>query len=399
MKASPIRSVEAFAVRIPRDLKADQGTAGSPAQLGPDNGGRYAVAATYGTVYSDSIESALVKVTTEDGLIGWGEAQSPVVPEAAQNIVSRLLAPLILGQNALSPQRLHERLYDAMRVRGHFGGFYVDAIGAIDSALWDIAGQAANRPVYAMLGGPVRDRIPAYISGLAGVTIDEKIANAKRYFRDGFRAFKVFHAEEEEECIQIVRALREQLGAKVEIFVDALWRLDEKSALRFAHRLAEHRVGWLEAPLAPEDLDGHQRLALQSPIPIALGESYRTAYEFLPFLKAGAVHVLQPDIGRTGITEGMRIGNLAQAFHKPVALHLSIALGPQFAAALQVASTLSNLCYVECNPRVLAVANRFSRMGGACFGAGGFSLPESSGIGVSMDEDELQELLLPPVAN
>lgn len=398
MTDSPIRSVDSYAVRIPRDLLADRGTAGSPARLGEKRGSHYSIAETYATVYSDSIESALVKITTEDGIVGWGEAQSPVVPQAAQSIVAHLLAPLLIGQNTLSPVRLHERMYNAMRVRGHFGGFYADAIGAVDCALWDIAGKRFSQPVYSMLGGPVRDTIPAYISGLAGSTIDEKIEDAELYFEDGFRTFKVFHAESEEECLALVRRLRERFGGQAGILVDALWRLDEKGALRFAHKLAEYGVGWLEAPLPPEDLRGHQRLAAQSPVPIALGESYRTAYEVLPFLKAGAVHILQPDIGRTGITEGMRIGSLAQAFHVPIALHLSIALGPQIAAALHAAAALSNLSYVECNPRVLAISQRFSRLTGAEFGAGGFSLPASSGLSVSMDEDALRDVLLPTAA-
>ncbi len=331
-------------------------------------------------------------------MVGWGEAQSPVVPQAAQNIVAHLLAPLLIGQNALAPVRLHERLYNAMRVRGHFGGFYSDAIGAVDCALWDIAGQRSSQPVYAMLGGPVRDTIPVYVSGLAGSSIDEKLEDAARYFEQGFRTFKVFHAESEDECLALVRHLRERFGRQTGILVDALWRFDEKGALRFARKLEEFGVSWLEAPLPPEDLDGHQRLAAQSPVPIAIGESYRTAYEILPFLKAGAVHVLQPDIGRTGITEGIKIGHLAQAFHVPIALHLSIALGPQIAAALHVAAALPNLSYVECNPRVLAIAMRFSRFAGGALEAGCFSLPASPGLGVSMNEEELRGTVLPATA-
>src|SRR5262249_21265408 len=147
----------------------------------------------------------------------------------------------------------------------------------------------------------------------------------------------------------------------LDIAVDALWRLTLKSAIGLAEELNKRGALWLEAPLPPEDVKGHQKLAARAAVPIALGESYRTRFELLPFFEARALDVVQPDVGRVGISEGRKIANLAEAFHVPVAPHISIGLGPQIAAALHLAAATVNLKTVECNPKVFEIANRFLR--------------------------------------
>ncbi len=154
-----VAKIDTFAVRIPRDSLAAQGGAGSPAAL-QSSVRRYSLARTYGTVYSRDIETLVVKLTTDDGAVGWGEAQAPVAPEVVQEIIHLLLAPLLLGEICGSPLAVRQMLYEAMRVRGHFGGFYVDAVSAIDIALWDLAGKAAGVPVFRLLGGPVKVALP-----------------------------------------------------------------------------------------------------------------------------------------------------------------------------------------------------------------------------------------------
>ena len=178
-------SITTFAVRIPREQLSARGGAGSPASL-KGSAGDYRIAEHYPTVYSRNLETLLVKIITSEGFTGWGEAQAPVVPEAAQQIVNVLLAPLLLAVDASSPLHIREMLYNAMRVRGHFGGFYIDAISAVDCALWDIAGKRCGLPVYKMLGGPVQSALPVYISGLEGQTVEETssiVRSASRHRR------------------------------------------------------------------------------------------------------------------------------------------------------------------------------------------------------------------------
>ena len=134
-----IRSVTAFAIRIPRNMSEARGTAGSPAQLVAGTSA-YRSAVSYQTLYSSMIETALIRIETDDGLIGWGEAQSPVAPEVVVSIVGTILGPLLLGEDPMAHERLWSRMYNAMRVRGHTGSFLLDAIAGIDTALWDIRG-------------------------------------------------------------------------------------------------------------------------------------------------------------------------------------------------------------------------------------------------------------------
>ncbi len=386
-----IASVEAWAVKIPRETGPHTGLAGSPATL-QSGAARYRVAETFPTVYSSDIETTLVRVRTEAGLTGWGEAQSPVAPEVTETIIRTLLAPLLVGEDALAPDAAWQRMYDAMRVRGHRGGFYLDAMAGIDIALWDLAGKACGQPVYRMLGGPHQSLLPCYISGVAGSSPEARMDFIAGYVEEGARAFKFFLDAGERDLLDWIDRLRGRFGNTITIYVDALWRLDLKRAVRLARQLEARDVAWLEAPLAPESLDGHAALARATEIPIAIGECYRTRFELLPFLRRGAMDIAQPDLGRTGITEGRKIAILADTFLAPVAPHLSIGLGPQIAAAFQFAAATANLLTVECNPKVLETANRYLRAPLVREG-GSLQLPEGPGLGIEMDEAALAHVI------
>jgi D-galactarolactone cycloisomerase len=391
MNGASIARIEAFAIRLPRDTSRATGTAGSPVTLSPSSRSRYRRAATYPTVYSDDLETMLVRVETSDGVIGWGEAQAPVGPEIPRTIVEVLLGPLALGEDALAPERLWNRLYSAMRVRGHSGGFLLDAIAAIDIAVWDICGKTWGQPVARLLGGPCHDPVPCYVSGLHGASVDARVAEAERFHARGARAFKLFLSDGESECLETLHALRAALGPEVGLAVDALWRLDEARALRFARSLAALDVLWLEAPLAPEHVRGHARLARRSPVRIALGESYRTRFEVLPFFERGAVGVLQPDLGRSGITEARKLAVLADTHHVPIAPHVSIGLGPQVAAAIHLAAATPNLLLLECNPEVFELSTRLAH-GALDWSVAGVPAPHEPGLGVHVDEEAVRRV-------
>jgi galactonate dehydratase len=243
-------------------------------------------------------------------------------------------------------------MYASMRVRGQTGGFMVDAISGVDIALWDLAGKAAGKPVCELLAPEPKRKIEAYYSGLPAVGRAEA---ARAAIGAGFPMFKLFYdTADPASFFSAMDGLPEARYA-----VDALWRHTPESALAFGAELDARHAVWFEAPLAPEDALAHGDLARAVKTPVAIGESYRTRYEMAPFFRAGAVEVLQPDLGRCGITEGMRLAEMAARLGVPVVPHLSIAFGPQIAAALHFAAAAGNCDLAEFNPAVLETANRF----------------------------------------
>jgi galactonate dehydratase len=387
-----IEKVTAYAVKIPRDLAAARGAAGSPAPLSA-GASDYRFAATYPTLYSTRIETALVKIETDAGLTGWGEAQAPLAPEVVCAIIDKLLAPQLIGADPRAHERLWARMYAGMRARGHTGSFLLDAIGGLDTALWDIRGKALGARVCDLLGGPFESQLPAYISGLAGEDDAARIAQAVEYQGRGFNSFKLFMDGEPEALLRLHDGLRDRLGPQAKLMVDALWRFEQAAAVRFGRELDARQATWFEAPLKPEDVAGHARLAASVETAIALGECWRTRWEMRPFFEAGAVEVFQPDIGRTGITEGMKLAVLAELYNVPVAFHVSIGLGVQIAAALHVAASIPNLLFVECNPQVWQVAESLLKTP-LPVGAGTLGLPAGAGLGVEIDEEKLQPFIV-----
>ena len=388
MPLDRIASIEAFSIRLPRDPAAVTGTAGSPTTLAA-GGFDYRWSETNSTLYSVNFEAALVKVTLESGLAGWGEAQAPLAPDVACLIIEQLLRPAVEGRGFDgSPDTvtsLRNRMYSTMRVRGQTGGFMLDAIAGVDIALWDLAGKSRGKSVADLLSSSApKSRIPCYLSGLPGATNAERVARAREAWGTGFRIFKLFYDRTEDELFDLIDGLREALGSDVSIAVDALWRLDGATAVGFGRKLDDRGALWLECPLAPESPADHARLAAGIRTPIALGESYRTRYELAPFLASGCVQWLQPDIGRMGITETAGLAREIGVGARIVP-HISIAMGPQIAAALQFAASSRNVGLAEYNPLVFTVANRYLDRPLEIDGAE-YLVPDGPGLGVELDE-------------
>ncbi len=376
-----IATIEAIPVRMARDLDAATGTAGSPNLLLGE--GDYRWSSDYPCLYPTHIETALVRVTLDSGLVGWGEAQAPLAPEVACMIVEKLLRPAIEGdafEGAREDiERLWSRMYAAMRVRGQTGGFMLDAISGVDLALWDLAGKIAGKPVAALLSESPRKTVPAYLSGVAGATLHDKIHYADRFHQDGFRIFKIYHGSDWGAILDQVDALHDRLSGDVEVAVDALWHVLPSDAVR----LDSHDALWLECPLMPEEFAAHLELARHLSTPLALGESYRTLRELEPFFDRRVMGWVQPDLGRVGITESMRIAARAASSGVRVVPHVSIAMGPQIAAAIHFAAAAPACELCEYNPKVLEVANRFVdepiRLEGASY-----VVPDRPGLGIDV---------------
>ncbi len=380
-----ITQVEAIPVRIKRE-QAYLG--GLPA--GADREA-YFLRPPYRALYSAYFETAFVKISTVDGVFGWGEALAPVAPEVVQQIIEQLLAPALIGRSPLDVNVLWNIMYDLMRERGYYGGFMLDAISACDIALWDLCGKILGQPVHQLLGGAFRGEIPCYVSGLPRPTAAERVALAQEYTEQGFEAFKLAAGHGVRADAKSVGALRDALGDDRTLLLDAHWVYSLDEAVQLGHALADLGAGFFEAPINPEDIESHAKLAQAIAVPVAIGETERTRYQFRPWLMRQAADILQPDVGRAGISEVFKIAAMAEAFNVKMAPHLSVGLGICIAATIQVAAAIPNLYLLEYQPPVFEIANALLEAPLVCRG-GCYEIPPGPGLGVALDEDRLRQL-------
>ncbi|MEM7294808.1 MAG: mandelate racemase/muconate lactonizing enzyme family protein, partial [Pseudomonadota bacterium] len=287
----------------------------------------YIVRKGNGTIYPTQDRSVVVRVTTESGVVGWGETYGICAPRATGEILVDLLAPVLKGQSVEDIEGIWQRLYNLMRVRGFFSGFYLDAIAAIDIALWDIKGKNRQQPVSRLLNANSVQRVPAYISGLPAESIEEKIDIASYWFERGFNQFKIAAAVSHDGVFEELAALRRVLGDEVELMVDLHWKYDEDEALALIREIAPLNIAFAEAPLKPEDVSGLARLAKVSPVPLAGGEEWYTEYQASERIKRKAVAIVQPEMGHTGITQFLKIAQLANEWGCRLAPNATIGAG------------------------------------------------------------------------
>lgn len=376
-----IARVTAFTVTIPRDVP----------YLGPLREGEhvnrrgYIVRAGNRTLYPTTDRSVLVRIETERGLTGWGETYGIVAPEAVHGIIEDVIAPVLEGRDPSAPAVIHEDLYDLMRVRGFFGGFYLDALAAVDIALWHLLGRRLGVPVSTLLGGRRHARIPAYVSGLPRATLGERVEFAQEWQARGFGAFKFAAVVADDGAEAEIAALRGALGPAARIMADLHWKYTAPDAIRLIRRLEPHGLAFAEAPCAPEDIEGQAMVARGIGVPVALGEELRTVFEWLPRLERRCMGIGQPEMGHTGITEFARIGALCHAFHVQVMPHAAIGAGLFMAASLQAASALQNLPWHEYQHSIFDPNLRLTQPTGtrhmSCE-AGFYTLPDGPGLGV-----------------
>lgn len=341
----------------------------------------------------DDCVHTLIAVHTDAGLIGLGSVFSNDGLVAA---ALRVLEPLFLGENALEPERLSEKLHQHTFWLGR-GGSLTHTISGIDIALWDLAGQAAGQPVGRLLGGRYRERVRPYASILA----DEPAALQARLHAlqsQGFTAFKIgwgplgrVSAAVDE---AIVRAAREAIGPRGWLMVDpgasdAFWPHGYKWALRTADMLAAYDVTWFEEPLRPDDREDFISLRRAARVPIAGGEVLTRRQAFQPWLHGGAFDIVQPDVTKVGgLSEARRIGWMAEACGVKLIPHgWNTAIG--LAADLQLASALpaTDLVeYISGSVYVDALA-----AGGWHLDADGMlAIPPGPGLGLELDRDALR---------
>jgi L-alanine-DL-glutamate epimerase-like enolase superfamily enzyme len=332
----------------------------------------------------------LLLVLTDEGLTGLGSVftNAGLVQSALA-----VLEPFYLGENALEPERVSEKLRQHMFWLGR-GGSITHTISGIDIALWDLLGKATGQPVGRLLGGRYRARVKPYASLLMDQPepLRDHLLQLKA---QGFGAFKMgwgpFGRQGDALDEAIVRAARDAVGEDVQLMVDAggsdaFWNQGFKWALRTAHMLAEYDVAWFEEPLQPDALREYVLLRQAAPLPISGGEVLTRRQSFQPWLQAGALDIVQPDVTKVGgITESRRIAWMAQEHGVRFIPHgWNTAVG--LAADLQLASALPDtdlVEYITGSPYVDDLA-----AGGWSLDAEGMlPIPESPGLGLALDPD------------
>jgi len=349
----------------------------------------------------DSIH-ALIAVHTDQGITGYG---SVFTDGRLVQAGLKVLEPLFLGADALSPDFVSEKLHQNTFWMGR-GGTLTHTISGIDIALWDILGQATGLSAGRLLGGRYRDRVQPYCSLL--MEEPDAMRDVVSSFREkGFSAFKIGwgpfgRALDTRLDEAIVRAAREAAGERAKLFVDAgasdaLWPHGLKWAKRTARMLADYDVGWFEEPVRPDAIDDYRELRRDSPVPIAGCEVLTRRQSFIPWLTTGALDIVQPDVTKVGgMSEQRRIAWMAYDLGiKYVGHGWNTALG--LAADLQMATAFPDADLVEFiggSPYVDGIlAQPF-----ALDQEGWLTIPDLPGLGVTIDRDKLARYTPDPTA-
>ncbi len=268
----------------------------------------------------------LVEIFTDSGLVGLGnDALAPPVTKA---LIDTYLKPMLIGADPWNIEYLWQQMYRRTIAFGR-KGVALTAISAVDIALWDILGKDAKQPVFRLLGGRTKERIPVYASRLYAMPLDELRVEARKYKDEGYGAMKLRFgwgpldgAAGMQKNIALVRTVREVIGDGVDLMADAYmgWTLDY--AKRMLPLLEPFGLRWLEEPVIPDDTRGYAELKRQMRIPIAGGEHEFTVFGFRELLEAGALDYIQFDTNRVGgISQARKICALAESFQVPVVPH------------------------------------------------------------------------------
>ncbi len=378
-----IRSVQPLHIAFPESAGYWEGYRAGETSLQTD---RFEFKPGWQTVYARYVETPLVKVTFTDGSTGWGEANCGIGPEVACLLLEGVIGPMATGREFAHPVQLWDFLYDAQRGRGYSAGYYMDALAALDIAVWDALGKREGAPVAAMLGPAPRAIIPVYLSGVRKPSLKERAESLNKWIDSGLRGAKIFLTGDIDAGLRELDGLQTGAPRLERWMVDTLWMCAFSDAARAKTEFAARGTVFFECPLQPEDMAGHRALAALPGAPIALGEHFRTHYQIGEWLAAPrALDVYQPDIGRTGISDYVRQLDAANAAGIPVTPHMGTGVSVFQAATLHCAG-IASAAYLQEFQGGLS-----DKLGKASDSAwtyrdGAFVLPDRPGLGVELDE-------------
>jgi galactonate dehydratase len=353
------------------------------------------------TTWGEPRNWVFVKVVTDRGIHGWGEATLEG-REATVRAAVEEIGQTLIGKDPLAVEHHWQAIYRHGFWRG--GVVFNSALAALDQALWDIRGKAWNVPVYRLLGGPTRERIRLYTHvGIYDPNLLEE--DARRDVADGFTAVKTGawagdaalpEAELNAAFADRVRRLRDVVGPSVDIMIDNHGRSRPSAAVRLMEALQPYNLLWLEEPTQPDDLESLARVRAAGPkMDLATGERLYSKWEYAPLLERRLVDVIQPDLCHAGgITETKKIAALAEAYYVQVAPHSP--QGPvSTAASAHLALAIPNFLILEF-VRSAPYRDRVLREPWVVRD-GHLEVPDRPGLGVDLDEDALAASPMRPV--
>ena len=346
----------------------------------------------------------LIKVKTDEGITGIGEAYHGAgVHQIA--VDERLTRPLI-GQDPRNVDKLFRDMMNSMSASGFYQGAVMSAISGIESALWDITGQAAGVPIWQLLGGKFRDKIRIYNDCHAGETETPEAyaAKAREVEARGFTAIKFdidplpSRRDRYNRCIsnddiahyvEVVTAVRESLDSNTDLAIDAHWFYAPVDILKIAHAFEDLDLLWLEDPIPPENIAAMEGVTKSTRTPICTGENFYTRFGFRDLIETQAADIISPDMAKAGgLLEGRRIADLADMYYIPIAPH-NIGSPVQTVANCHVMAAVPNFLVLEFHHLDNAFWEGIINEG-PLIQEGHINVPNLPGLGVTLNEDLLK---------
>lgn len=341
-----------------------------------------------------------VKVETDEGISGWGEAYTQYDRDHAIEVHVQGMARYLVGRDPFAIKHFTNVMYlDWASKRGAMD-FYC-ALSGLEQALWDIAGKAASQPVYNLLGGPCREKVRVYANGWSsGAETPEALGEAARRVVDqGFTALKfdpfpgpwreIIDRNVERQAVAAVQAVREAVGPDIDLLIEVHRRLAPVFAVRVARQIEEYDPFWYEEPVSVRQLSALVQARQQINLPVVTGEELYTKADFRPVFEAGAADIINPDVCNCGgILELKEIAAMAEAYAVAVAPHNFNSTTIGLAATVQVAACLPNFLITEYFVNYEALGNELAHAPLAPEN-GYITLPTAPGLGVELDEEAL----------
>lgn len=304
---------------------------------------------------------------------------------AIKTLLDSEMVPLVLGEDPFNIERIWEKIWWQLHWVGRQGIASL-AMAAVDIALWDLKARALELPLYRLLGG-FRDKIPAYNTdgGWLNHSKEELVREAVELVEQGFGGIKIKVGKESRaEDVDRIRAVRQAIGDSVKLMVDANMRWTAAEAIARGKLFEEFNLFWFEEPIEADDVAGHALLRQAVRVPIAVGESLYNRFAFKEYVAQNAASILQPDVARVGgVTEWMRIAQMAHAFNLSVAPHFLMELHVHLAAAVPNALFVEHIPFLDRFLRhPLRVVDGF------------FEVPQRPGHGIEFDDDKSQAYLV-----
>ncbi|HEX3885676.1 MAG TPA: mandelate racemase/muconate lactonizing enzyme family protein [Stellaceae bacterium] len=350
----------------------------------------------YSQAWYETRGACLVEIVGEDGNSGWGEAFGPARLTAP---IVEYYKPLLIGEDALATERHWQSLYNRLRDHGQ-KGLAIEALSAVDIALWDLKARHLGVSVGSLLGGPLRTKVEAYATGFyrkrGGDPIGYLVEEARERVAQGFTGIKLKLGFGMDDDIRLCHAVRRAVGDRLSIMIDANHAYDATGAIALGRRIEELNIAWFEEPVPPEDLAGYREVKSALKIPIAGGEAEFTRWGFRTLIADRCVDILQPDIAAAGgISETKKIADMANAFGVRVNPHV-------WGTAVALAASLQLIASLPHNPPGLHPIEpllefdqsehpiRFAVSTAPIVQRDGWvAIPDGPGIGIEIDRDAL----------